>query len=286
MDTRWASPSLASGRLLFGHAHQRRNSARNGRFHGCSACTLAAHCQRCNSGHHPAQLQRCTPPAGTHPFAGFVAGTPRFTGAAAWLHHGKHGSLPHKCWNTLGYPHALAVQTPQPGQLLHLHTRSCCLAWLICWTPALPLGCATRWHSLVKHLNPLAASGTQSLVVGCLHPPGIPPQHGANPCRSRQPCAAAARVLESKLCGRPAPPTCAARHHPRTQGTGAAGRNRGCARHARTTQWAGCGCHRHMDARGAARAAPSARTDRHAGASHLRFTPSTGRFTGPQGAQA
>lgn len=71
----------------------------------------------------------------------------------------------------MGYPAALAVQTPQPGQLLHLHTRSLLPGLADLLDARAAIGLRNPAHSLVKHLNPLAASGTQSLVVGCYtHP--------------------------------------------------------------------------------------------------------------------
>ena len=71
----------------------------------------------------------------------------------------------------MGYPAALAVQTPQPGQLLHLHARTLQPGLADLLDARAAIGLRNPAHSLVKHLNPLAASGTQSLVVGCYtHP--------------------------------------------------------------------------------------------------------------------
>ena len=71
----------------------------------------------------------------------------------------------------LDQPEATALQTPQPGELVHLHTRSLLPGLADLLDVRATIGLRNSAHSLVKHFNPLAASGTHSLVVGCYtHP--------------------------------------------------------------------------------------------------------------------
>ena len=71
----------------------------------------------------------------------------------------------------LGYAAAPTLQTPQAGELVHLPTRSLLPGLADLLDARATIGLRNPAHSLVKHMNPLAASGTQSLVVGCYtHP--------------------------------------------------------------------------------------------------------------------
>lgn len=71
----------------------------------------------------------------------------------------------------LGYAAATALQTPQAGELVHLHTRHLLPGLADLLDARATIGLRNPAHSLVKHMNPLAASGTHSLVVGCYtHP--------------------------------------------------------------------------------------------------------------------
>ncbi|WP_312564684.1 DNA-binding protein YbiB [Comamonas sp.] len=71
----------------------------------------------------------------------------------------------------LGHPAAQALQTPQAGELLHLSARTLLPGLADLLDARAAIGLRNPAHSLVKHLNPLAASGTHSLVVGCYtHP--------------------------------------------------------------------------------------------------------------------
>lgn len=71
----------------------------------------------------------------------------------------------------LGHPAAQALQTPQAGELQHISTRTLLPGLADLLDARAAIGLRNPAHSLVKHLNPLAASGTHSLVVGCYtHP--------------------------------------------------------------------------------------------------------------------
>ncbi|MBQ0131928.1 MAG: DNA-binding protein YbiB [Comamonas sp.] len=71
----------------------------------------------------------------------------------------------------LGHAPAAALHTPQPGELVHLPTRSLLPGLADLLDARATIGLRNPAHSLVKHMNPLAASGTHSLVVGCYtHP--------------------------------------------------------------------------------------------------------------------
>lgn len=71
----------------------------------------------------------------------------------------------------LGYAAASGLQTPQAGELVHLPTRALLPSLADLLDARATIGLRNPAHSLVKHMNPLAASGTQSLVVGCFtHP--------------------------------------------------------------------------------------------------------------------
>ncbi len=71
----------------------------------------------------------------------------------------------------LGYRPSSSLQTPQPGELVHLHARSLLPGLADLLDARATIGLRNPAHSLVKHINPLAASGTHSLIVGCYtHP--------------------------------------------------------------------------------------------------------------------
>ena len=71
----------------------------------------------------------------------------------------------------LGHATSPQLRTPQPGELVHLHTRSLLPGLADLLDARATIGLRNPAHSLVKHFNPLAASGTDSLVVGCYtHP--------------------------------------------------------------------------------------------------------------------
>ncbi|HEY4664101.1 MAG TPA: DNA-binding protein YbiB [Comamonas sp.] len=71
----------------------------------------------------------------------------------------------------LGFPAATRLETPHPGQLVHLGTRQLHAGLADLLDARATIGLRNPAHSLVKHMNPLAGSGTHSLVVGCYtHP--------------------------------------------------------------------------------------------------------------------
>lgn len=71
----------------------------------------------------------------------------------------------------MGYAAADALHTPLAGELVHLPTRSLLPDLADLLDARATIGLRNPAHSLVKHMNPLAASGTPSLVVGCYtHP--------------------------------------------------------------------------------------------------------------------
>ena len=71
----------------------------------------------------------------------------------------------------LGHAAAPALQTPKPGELVHLPTRSLLPGLADLLDARATIGLRNPAHSLVKHMNPLAASGVPCLVVGCYtHP--------------------------------------------------------------------------------------------------------------------
>ena len=71
----------------------------------------------------------------------------------------------------MGHPAAAALCTPQAGELVHLATRQLLPGLADLLDARATIGLRNPAHSLVKHMNPLAASGTASLVVGCYtHP--------------------------------------------------------------------------------------------------------------------
>lgn len=71
----------------------------------------------------------------------------------------------------LGHPAATALRIPQAGELVHLHTRQLHAGLADLLDARATIGLRNPAHSLVKHFNPLAASGTPALVVGCYtHP--------------------------------------------------------------------------------------------------------------------
>ena len=71
----------------------------------------------------------------------------------------------------LGHPAATALRMPQAGELVHLHTRQLHAGLTDLLDARATIGLRNPAHSLVKHFNPLAASGTPALVVGCYtHP--------------------------------------------------------------------------------------------------------------------
>lgn len=71
----------------------------------------------------------------------------------------------------MGYAPARALNTPQRGELVHLSTRQLLPSLADLLDARATIGLRNPAHSLVKHMNPLAASGTRSLVVGCYtHP--------------------------------------------------------------------------------------------------------------------
>lgn len=71
----------------------------------------------------------------------------------------------------LGYGAAPALRTPQAGELVHLHTRQLHAGLADLLDARATIGLRNPAHSLVKHFNPFAASGSPALVVGCYtHP--------------------------------------------------------------------------------------------------------------------
>ena len=71
----------------------------------------------------------------------------------------------------LQLPAANSLRTPEPGELVHLSTRHLHAGLADLLDARATIGLRNPAHSLVKHFNPLAASGTPSLVVGCYtHP--------------------------------------------------------------------------------------------------------------------
>lgn len=116
----------------------------------------------------------------------------------------------------LGHPAATALRMPQAGELVHLHTRQLHAGLADLLDARATIGLRNPAHSLVKHFNPLAASGTPALV-GLLHPPRIQPEHAGHACRSTKSCPAAARHGR-RACGRSPPPACHARHPARQSG--------------------------------------------------------------------
>ena len=71
----------------------------------------------------------------------------------------------------LGYAAAPTLHTPQPGELVHLSTHHLLPGLADLLNTRATIGLRNSAHSLVKHINPLAASGTHSLVIGCYtHP--------------------------------------------------------------------------------------------------------------------
>lgn len=71
----------------------------------------------------------------------------------------------------LGHTATTTLTTPQPGELISMHTRDLLPSLADLLDARATIGLRNPAHSLVKHMNPLAASGTASLVVGCYtHP--------------------------------------------------------------------------------------------------------------------
>lgn len=71
----------------------------------------------------------------------------------------------------MGYAASNALQTPQSGELVHLCTRQLLPGLADLLDARATIGLRNPAHSLVKHINPLAASGIPGLVVGCYtHP--------------------------------------------------------------------------------------------------------------------
>lgn len=71
----------------------------------------------------------------------------------------------------LGHAASAGLRTPQPGELVHLATRQLLPGLADLLDARASIGLRNPAHSLVKHMNPLAASGSASLVVGCYtHP--------------------------------------------------------------------------------------------------------------------
>jgi len=71
----------------------------------------------------------------------------------------------------LGYEATHSLRTPQTGELVHIHTRQLHAGLADLLDARATIGLRNPAHSLVKHFNPLAASGTPALVVGCYtHP--------------------------------------------------------------------------------------------------------------------
>lgn len=71
----------------------------------------------------------------------------------------------------LGYAAATSLHTPQRGELVHLPPRQLLPGLADLLDARATIGLRNPAHSLVKHINPLAASGTKSLVVSCYtHP--------------------------------------------------------------------------------------------------------------------
>lgn len=71
----------------------------------------------------------------------------------------------------MGHAASPDLQTPQPGQLVHIAPRQLLPGLADLLDARATIGLRNPAHSLVKHMNPLAASGTTSLVVGCYtHP--------------------------------------------------------------------------------------------------------------------
>lgn len=71
----------------------------------------------------------------------------------------------------LGYQASNTLHTPQGGELVHLSTRHLLPGLADLLNARATIGLRNPAHSLVKHMNPLATSGTASLVVGCYtHP--------------------------------------------------------------------------------------------------------------------
>lgn len=71
----------------------------------------------------------------------------------------------------MGHAASTALHTPQSGELVHLPTRHLLPGLADLLDARATIGLRNPAHSLVKHINPLAGSGTPSLVVGCYtHP--------------------------------------------------------------------------------------------------------------------
>lgn len=71
----------------------------------------------------------------------------------------------------LGHPLSKELTTPQAGELVHLHPRALLPGLADLLDARATIGLRNPTHSLVKHINPLAASDSTSLVVGCYtHP--------------------------------------------------------------------------------------------------------------------
>lgn len=71
----------------------------------------------------------------------------------------------------MGCAAASALRMPQPSELVHLHTRHLHTGLADLLDARATIGLRNPAHSLVKHFNPLAASATDALVVGCYtHP--------------------------------------------------------------------------------------------------------------------
>ena len=71
----------------------------------------------------------------------------------------------------MGYPASQALRTPQAGELVHVSAHALLHGLADLLNARAAIGLRNPAHSLVKHINPLAASGTPSLVVGCYtHP--------------------------------------------------------------------------------------------------------------------
>lgn len=71
----------------------------------------------------------------------------------------------------LNHTPVTTLTTPQPGELISIHTRALLPGLADLLDARATIGLRNPAHSLVKHMNPLATSGTTSLVVGCYtHP--------------------------------------------------------------------------------------------------------------------
>ena len=71
----------------------------------------------------------------------------------------------------LGYAPSETLTTPQAGEVVHVHSRVLHPGLSDLLDARATIGLRNPAHSLVKHINPLAASHSTSLVVGCYtHP--------------------------------------------------------------------------------------------------------------------